>query len=169
MAAFLDSVRSGDWLTPGRARLWALAVLIASTGGLVYLIATANGLIDYQGRPLGTDFASFYAAGTLVLEGKASAAFDQAAHFARQQALFGAATPDYGWLYPPFFLFVAGAFALMPYLLALVVWQGATLALYLLSIRAIVRLLPAANNTKHLWLQAHDGADRDRQGTRVNP
>src|ERR1044072_353042 len=40
----------------------------------------------------------------------------------------------------------------MPYLLALVVWQGATLALYLLSIRAIVRLLPAANNTKHLWL-----------------
>jgi len=151
MARFLDTLRSGDWLTPARARLWALAVLVASAGGLVYLIATSDGLIDYQGRPLGTDFASFYAAGTYVLEGKASAPFDQAAHYARQQALFGAATPYYGWLYPPFFLFIAGALALMPYLLALIVWQGATFALYLLAIRTIVHTVPEASANR-LWL-----------------
>ena len=29
--------------------------------------------------------------------------------------MFGEATPFYGWHYPPFFLFVAGALALMPY------------------------------------------------------
>src|ERR1044072_5791777 len=109
MAGFLDTLRSGDWLTPARARLWALAVLVASAGGLIYLVATSDGLIDYQGRPLGTDFASFYAAGTYVLEGNRRAPFDQAPHYARQQALFGAATPYYGWLYPPFFLFIAGA------------------------------------------------------------
>jgi hypothetical protein len=114
-------------------------VLIASAGGLVYLLGTSNGLIDYQGRPLGTDFASFYAAGTLVLDGHALAAFDPAEHFARQQALFGAATPYYGWLYPPFFLFVAAALALMPYLLALVMWQGATFVLYFVAMRALVR------------------------------
>src|ERR1041385_3264113 len=121
MAGLLDTLRSGDWLTFNRIRLWALAVLIASAGGLIYLVATSDGSIDYQGRPLGTDFASFYAAGTRVRDGHAAAAFDSGLHYARQQALFGAATPYYGWLYPPFFLFVAGALALMPYLLALIV------------------------------------------------
>src|ERR1044072_581631 len=139
MAGFLDTLRSGDWLTPARARLWALAVLVASAGGLIYLVATSDGLIDYQGRPLGTDFASFYAAGTYVLEGTPSAPFDQAAHYARQQALFGAATPYYGWLYPPFFLFIAGALALTAYLLALIVWQGVTPPPFLLPVRAVVR------------------------------
>ncbi len=154
MAGFLEILRSGDWLTLGRMRLWALAVLVASAGGLLYLVATSNGLIDYQGRPLGTDFASFYAAGTLVLDGHAAAAFDQAAHYARQQALFGAATPYYGWLYPPFFLFVAGGLALLPYLLALIVWQGATFALYLMAIRAVIRTAPAPSDiqTSAIWL-----------------
>jgi hypothetical protein len=152
MMGFLKLLRSGDWLTLGRARLWALAVLIASAGAAIYLVATSDGLIDYQGRPLGTDFASFYAAGTYVLEGNATAPFDQSAHYARQQALFGAATPYYGWLYPPFFLFVAGALALMPYLLALIVWQGATFALYLLAIRAIIRTAPEVSGANHLWL-----------------
>lgn len=146
----LATLRSGDWLTLERAKLWALAVLVASAGGLVYLIATSNGLIDYQGRPLGTDFSSFYAAGTLLLDGQPTAPFDQALHYARQQVLFGEATPYYGWLYPPFFLFLAGAFALMPYVLALAVWQGATLALYLFAVRAIVLTAPAAQNK--LWL-----------------
>src|SRR6476619_5666573 len=143
MAGFLDTLRGGDWLTFSRARLWALAVLVASGGGAVYLVATSQGLIDFQGRPLGTDFASFYAAGTFVLDINPTAPFDQAAHYARQQALFGAATPYYGWLYPPFFLFIAGALALMPYLVALIVWQGATLALYFVAMRALIRSAPA--------------------------
>jgi hypothetical protein len=52
--------------------------------------------------------------------------------------MFGEATPFYGWHYPPFFLFIAGALALMPYGLALALWQAATSGLYLLAIRAIV-------------------------------
>ena len=62
-----------------RARLWALAVLIASAGGLVYLVATSDGLIDYQGRPLGTDFSNVYAAGTYVLDGQPGRAVRSAA------------------------------------------------------------------------------------------
>jgi len=155
MAQFLGLLRDGHWLTAARMRLWAVAVLIASAAGLVYLVVTSNGLVDYQGRPLGTDFASFYAAGTLVLEGRPEAAYDGAAHYARQQALFGAATPYYGWLYPPFFLFIAGALAVLPYLLALIVWQGATFALYLTAIGALIRsAAPAASvmQTRALWL-----------------
>jgi hypothetical protein len=138
MSAFIDGLRSGDWLNRQRIRLWALAVLTATAIGFVFLIVTADGLNDYQGRPLGTDFSNVYAAGTYVLDGSPAAPFDWPAQYAREQAIFGANTPFYGWHYPPFFLFAAGALATMPYPVALAVWQGATLILYLLAIRAIL-------------------------------
>jgi len=139
MARILDILRGGDWLTFSRIRLWALAVLVASAGGLIYLLATSDGLIDFKGRPLGTDFSNIYAAGTYVLEGHPAAAFDPRLQHAREMEIFGAATPFYGWHYPPMVLALAAALALMPYQLALFVWQAATLGLYLLAIRAIVR------------------------------
>lgn len=138
MSAFIDTLRSGQWLTRERIRLWALAVLAASAIGFGYLLVTSDGLNDYQGRPLGTDFSNVYAAGTYVLEDNAAAPYDWPAQHARERTIFGESTPFYGWHYPPFFLFVAGLLALMPYTLALAVWQGATLALYLLTIRFVL-------------------------------
>src|SRR5204862_1691280 len=91
--------------------------------------------------PLGTDFSNVYAAGTYVLEGNPAAPFDPRLQHAREQAIFGANTPFYGWHYPPFFLAVASALALLPYQLALIVWQGVTLVLYLWATRSIVQLL----------------------------
>ena len=105
---------------------------------MIYLLVTANGLVDTQGRPLGTDFSSFYAAGTHVLDGNPAAPYDLARQYAREQAIFGVSTPFYGWLYPPFFLFIAAALALMPYGAALAAWQAVTLGFYLLAIRAIL-------------------------------
>ena len=133
-----EVLRSGSWLTRERIRLIAAAVLIASVAGVLYLAVTADGLIDRQGRPLGTDFSNVYAAGTYVLDGNPAAPFDLALQQAREQKIFGAATPFYGWHYPPLFLFVAAALALMPYPVALAVWQAVTLGLYLLVIRAIL-------------------------------
>ena len=138
MRDLLMNLRTGDWLTRGRMRMWALAVLAASFGGLAFLWATSDGLNDYQGRPLGTDFSNVYAAGTYVLDGRAQAPFDLPAQHAREQAIFGPQTPIYGWHYPPFFLFIAAALATMPYTLALVVWQAVTLVLYLWAIRAVL-------------------------------
>jgi hypothetical protein len=158
MAALIDALRSGRWLSRERVRLVAAAVLVASLAGLVWLAATSNGLNDSRGRPLGTDFSSFYAAGTYVLDGAPAAPFDPARQFAREQALFGTATQFYGWLYPPFFLGVAALLATMPYWLALLVWQASTLGLYLWAMRAILaphRHAPASpfqGAGKHLWL-----------------
>jgi alpha-1,2-mannosyltransferase len=133
-----DNLRSGAWLTRERARLVAGAILGVSGLALAYLVVTAHGLVDTQGRPLGTDFSSFYAAGTHVLDGHPDAPYDIARQHARQQAIFGPTTPFYGWLYPPFFLFIAAALARLPYSAALAVWQAVTLGLYLLAIRAIL-------------------------------
>ena len=138
MAAFIDLLRSGAWLTRERVRLVAIVLLAASAIGAGYLIATSDGLNDRFGRPLGTDFSNVYAAGTYVLEGRPSAPFEPATQYTREQAIFGPATPFYGWHYPPFFLGLAALLATMPYWLALLVWQGTTLGLYLGSVRAIL-------------------------------
>jgi alpha-1,2-mannosyltransferase len=133
-----DNLRSGAWLTRERAGLVAGAILGVSGLALAYLVVTSHGLVDTQGRPLGTDFSSFYAAGTHVLDGHPDAPYDIARQHARQQEIFGPTTPFYGWLYPPFFLFIAAALARLPYGAALAVWQAVTLGLYLLAIRAIL-------------------------------
>jgi alpha-1,2-mannosyltransferase len=134
----LATLRNGDFVTRERMRLVGFALLAAFAVALGYLALTSNGLNDAKGRPLGTDFSNVYAAGTYVLEGKPDAPFDPLRQYAREQAIFGVATPFYGWHYPPFFLFAAAALAMLPYIAALLVWQGASLGLYLLAIRAIV-------------------------------
>src|SRR6187551_1178639 len=102
MGGFIDAMRHGSWLTPERARLWAVASLIAALAGLLYILATAHGLIDYQGRPIGTDFSNVYAAGSYVVDGRPAAPFDADMQHARERQIFGDATPFYGWHYPPF-------------------------------------------------------------------
>ena len=115
-------LRSGDWLTRERVRLVASVLLIAFTLGFLFLVITAHDGTDVQGRPIGTDFSNVYAAGTYVLDGNPDAPFDPRQQYAREQTIFGAATPFYGWHYPPYFLFIAGALAKMPYGLSL--WCG---------------------------------------------
>jgi hypothetical protein len=157
MGAFIETLRTGGWVTRERARLVALAVLAASVIGLVFIVVTSDGLNDFQGRPLGTDFSTFYAAGTYVLEGNAAAPFDWAAQHARERAIFGDKTGFWGWYYPPFFLFIAGLLALMPYALALAVWQGVTLVLYLGTVALILHAVARTATTvapplTHDWL-----------------
>jgi len=138
MAGLIEILRSGDWLTRERVRLIAFGMLAASVIGASWLLATSHGLSDRFGRPLGTDFSSFYAAGSLVREGFVTAPFDHAAHWTGERAIFGEATPYYAFQYPPIFLLIADALAHLPYLPALALWQGASLLLYLLAIRAIL-------------------------------
>src|SRR5262245_50885396 len=123
MERSLDLFRSGAWLTRERVRLVALAVLVASAAGLVFLVATSDGLSDYQGRPIGTDFSAVYAAGAMALDGQPAAVFDIVAHYAREKVIFGPNAEYYGWHYPPFFLLIASALAMLPYGFALLVWQ----------------------------------------------
>ena len=154
MAGFIDILRSGSWLTRERVRLVGLTLLAAFVLGAGFLIATSNGLNDRFGRPLGTDFSNVYAAGSYVLDGEASAPFDPPRQYAREQAIFGQATQFYGWHYPPFFLGLAALLATMPYWLALIVWQGTTLLLYLWAMRAIVSASPspAGGGIEKIWL-----------------
>jgi len=135
----LTAIQTGSFVTRARVRVYSALLLLAYTATIVALLATADGIVDRAGRPIGTDFANVYAAGRLALEGKAPEAYDWPAHHATQKRISGREDiPHYGWHYPPMFLLVAAALAALPYLGALLVYQAATLAAYLAVVRAIV-------------------------------
>jgi len=129
-------IRSGDWLT--RERMTRVAVIsgIISLAILTYLIASSQGTLDYRGRPLGSDFSQVWTAGSMVLDGRAAEVWNWDKHRAVQLAFHGPKLAEwYGWHYPPPFLLIAAALASMPYLLALFVWQAATLVPFAAMIR----------------------------------
>jgi hypothetical protein len=138
MAHFWQGLRSGAWLTAARVRGYSMILLGLCVVAMIGWTALSDGFIDRNGKPIGTDFSSFYAAGSLALEGHATDSYTPALHYAREQRQFGETTPYYSWNYPPVFLLVAAPLALLPYPLALALFQAAGLGLYLLVIAAIL-------------------------------
>jgi Glycosyltransferase family 87 len=138
MAHFWQGLRTGDWLTSARARGYSLILLVICTVAFSTWIAISDGLIDRNGKPLGTDFSNVYAAGSLTWQGRPADAYEPARQHAAEKAIFGREVPFYGWHYPPFFLAVAFLVAAVPYAYGLVLWLVASFAAYLAMLRAIL-------------------------------
>ncbi len=139
MAHFWQGLRSGEWLKLARARGYSLILLGICALAIAGWIAVSDGLIDRNGKPLGTDFSNVYAAGSLTWQGRPAEAYQPALQHAEEQAVFGGReVPFYGWLYPPFFFSVAFLVASLPYAWGLAIWLAASLAAYLAAMRAIL-------------------------------
>jgi arabinofuranan 3-O-arabinosyltransferase len=123
-------------------RLIGVVSLSLALGYAVLLFGTylqGHFLTDPQGQPIANDFVDVYAAGRLALEGAAATAYDWPLHKAAEVRALGHDFANYyGWHYPPPFLFVAMALALLPYLGAALLWLLATLAAYAAALRAII-------------------------------
>jgi Glycosyltransferase family 87 len=132
----LQRLRSGSWLTRRLVVFAGSAGLACTAASLLWLFAMASGTVDAAGRPLGTDFSSFWSAGKLALAGAAPAAYDWATLQAFQEKTHGVDL-FYPWSYPPLFLAVAALIATMPYVPALLLWQATSLAAALAALRAI--------------------------------
>ncbi len=134
-----QQIKSGTWLTRERLRVYSLILLAVSVVAAVIWIALADGLVDRNNKPIGTDFSNVWAAGKLVLEGQPDAPYDPVRqHTAEKETFGGRPVPFFGWHYPPLFLMVAAALALIPYGWALLAWTAVTLAAYLATLRAIL-------------------------------
>jgi hypothetical protein len=139
MAHFWQNLRSGEWLTPARARGYSLILLGLCALAIAGWIALSDGLIDRNGKPLGTDFSNVYAAGELTWQRRPAEAYEPARQHAAEKAVFGGReVPFYGWHYPPFFFAVAVLVAAMPYAWGLSIWLVTSFAAYLTAMRAIL-------------------------------
>jgi alpha-1,2-mannosyltransferase len=138
VATAVRILRSGDWLTVSRVSAYTRLLIVAYALALLVIVVTGTGPMDRWNRPIGTDFSEVWAAGHTVLAGHPLDPYNPELHAATQRALFGSDTPFYSWNYPPYFLALAAALALLPYLWALLIWQGTTLALYIAVMHRIL-------------------------------
>jgi hypothetical protein len=134
-----QELRTGRWLTAERARAYSLILLAFYAIAIAGWIALSDGLIDRNGKPIGTDFSNVYAAGALTWQGRPAQAYQPALQHAAEKAVFaGREVPFFGWHYPPFFFAVAVLVAAVPYAWGLAIWVVASLAGYLATMRAIL-------------------------------
>jgi hypothetical protein len=129
---------SGGWLTRERVRIGAALLVAIELGFFVFFVAGTHGWIVPLDRPTTTDFASFYAAGTLADAGTPQLAYDHRAHWAAEEAATAPGIEYQFFNYPPVFLLVCAALAPMPYLVAFSVFIAGTLLLYLAAARRIL-------------------------------
>ena len=69
MSAMALPCFSAEWLTRERLRVYPRILLTIYILAILSCVLTANGDFDSQGRPLGTDFTSFYTAAHLAFDG----------------------------------------------------------------------------------------------------
>jgi alpha-1,2-mannosyltransferase len=98
---------------------------------LLLFITVSHHWIGSLTQPTTTDFASFYAAGSLADAGHPALAYDLAAHRAAEEQATEPGINYQYFYYPPVFLFICAALAKLPYLPAFIVFQALTLPLYL--------------------------------------
>lgn len=147
----LTTLRTGAWITRDRTLIFCRLMLVVGTLAFAGLFLTSNGKVDRFDRPIGTDFSEIWVAGKWTLDGAPEKAFDNLAHYRRQQEEFTETSGFFAWGYPPMLLAVAAFFALFPYWLALLLWQASTFPLYL---AAIMRILPGPTPARSLTLLA---------------
>ena len=136
--AILRMFLRGDWLHRARILAFARVLVVLQIVGLVLMILGTHGAFVRLEKPTTTDFVSFYAAGSLAIQGTPELAYDQAAHFAREQAVTAVGIGYQYFFYPPVFLLLSAPLSLLPYLVSFVLFQVLTLGFFLFVLRAIM-------------------------------
>lgn len=139
LLSLMFRLRSGDWVTPRRIRVYPLLYLVILLAVTLGAFLFRQGVLDPSGKFLGTDFISFWSASHLLWEGRPEAAYDLAVLKTVPESFFHVKGPVYAWMYPPMAFLVIAPLAALPYLPALGAWMGLTFIGYL---TAIWRYLP---------------------------
>jgi alpha-1,2-mannosyltransferase len=132
----LSVFRDADWLDGPRPRAYLRILAGVTVLGVVGLVALSHAGLDPTGKPLGTDFLSFWAASNLALSGHAAQVYQPALHAQAEGAVFPGARLGYAaFFYPPVFLLICLPLAALPYLASLAAWLTVTGLAYGLVIR----------------------------------
>ena len=110
---------------------WARAALLLQMLLFAFFVAGSHDVFVKLARPTTTDFASFYAAGTLADRGAPAAAYDIARHRAVEEQVTAKGIDYKYFLNPPVFLLICAPLARLPYLVAFVLFELLTAAFWL--------------------------------------
>lgn len=140
MATLTSDITMPPRSTIPPALLIGCFVLCAINVALLQTGATDHWWIfDENGLGIPTDFVNVWSAGRLVLDGHPALAYDWDIQKQVQVAVLGQSYEgNFGWHYPPPFLFVAAVLAHFPYAVAFVGWVAVSFLPYLATVRAIV-------------------------------
>jgi len=135
----ISTLRDAEWLNAPRARAWCGALAAASVVIAVFYLATLRGGLDLWGKPLGTDFISFWTAGNAIRSDQPGAVYDPGRHAVAEHVLFPRAHLDYyEFSYPPMFALLCLPLAYLAYPAALAVWLSTSFAPILWCLRRIL-------------------------------
>jgi hypothetical protein len=122
-----------------RLHLYGVSLLLAYATFLASAAMLRYWPVGLDGYPVASDFASFWSAGRLALEGRAAEAYDWATQKARQVAEIGRDFEgNYPWHNPPHFFFAVAPFAMGGYLVGWLLWSMAGVAFLALMLRLVV-------------------------------
>ena len=139
VAPLVDQLRRADWLDRDRIVAWGVVLFCVEVLLLSFIAAWQHGWFVAVGETPASDFVSFYAAGKLALAGVPQLAYDQIAHYQAQQEATAVGAPHQYFFYPPVYLILCSILASMPYLVAFAVFQAATLGMFILMMRSLLR------------------------------
>jgi hypothetical protein len=145
-----DAAAPRHWLDEERLRIYPLLILAIFGLTLAWWTwRSLPGLVDPNGKPLGSDFIAFWSAARLALEGRPEAAFDWSALAAMHHVAVPQLPADklFLWHYPPTYLLLVLPLGLLPYLPALGLFTIATAGLW-------AALVPRVLPHRRAWLAA---------------
>jgi arabinofuranan 3-O-arabinosyltransferase len=115
-----------------------LVVSVAAAIAAFYAAGWQHSLPDLPLQLRNKDFANYWMAGKLTLESNASVLFGPPdAYFAAMKAVFGADYPWHNWSYPPHAVLWLVPLGLLPFVPAMILFLGVTLALYLVALSTL--------------------------------
>ena len=124
-------LRDALWLSADRVFAFSRIFL------LVWLGLTCSVPWTVPDLRIGVDFAAFWTAGGLALDGRAADAYGDAARQAMAALLGGGNYPPF--FYPPTAMLVWVPFALLPFGVATAIWIVGTAAAYAAAIRVVLK------------------------------
>ena len=122
-----------------------------------------NDLVDLSGRPVGSDFVTFWAASKVALTRGPAAIFSLDELYPVEKEVIGAAVSPKHWNYPPTFLLMVLPLALLPYAASFICWLALTGSGFIYVIRRIIPQNPLSwlvlvfPGTVHNFLYGQNG------------
>jgi hypothetical protein len=131
--------RTDHWLNHKRLTVYPRMILVTMLVLSIAWVRMSKSHVDHQGKPLGYDFITFWAASHLALVGHAPDAYNIPLIFQAEQIAVPALRAMFGWYYPPTFFLLIWPLALLPYFAAYWTFILSTLTCYLLVFRRIIK------------------------------